>query len=45
MKEQPELRGLLLAYHTALPHELGRYRGNADIVFVASRRWVYGYTA
>ena len=22
-----------------------RYRGEADIAFVASRRWVYGYTA
>ena len=31
--------------HIALAHELGRYRGKADIAFVASRRWVYGYTA
>jgi hypothetical protein len=31
--------------HIALPHELGRYRGKADIAFVASRRRVYGYTA
>jgi hypothetical protein len=31
--------------HIAPPHVLGRYRGEADIAFVASRRWVYGYTA
>ncbi|MGX9432692.1 hypothetical protein, partial [Bradyrhizobium sp. LeoA1S1] len=30
--------------HIALPPELGRYRGKADIAFVASRRRVYGYT-
>jgi hypothetical protein len=31
--------------HIALPHEVGRYRGKADIALVASRRQVYGYTA
>jgi hypothetical protein len=31
--------------HIALPHELGRYRGKADVAFVASRGRVYGYTA
>jgi hypothetical protein len=30
--------------HIAPPHELSRYGGEADIAFVASRRWVYGYT-
>jgi hypothetical protein len=29
----------------ALPHELGRYRGKADVAFVASCGRVYGYTA
>jgi hypothetical protein len=31
--------------HIALPHGLGRYSGKADVAFVASRRWGYGYTA
>ena len=31
--------------HIALPPEVGRYRGKADIALVASRRRVYGYTA
>jgi hypothetical protein len=31
--------------HIALPHELVRYRGKADVAFVASRGRVYGYTA
>jgi hypothetical protein len=28
--------------HIALPHELGRYRGKADVAFVASRRGFMG---
>jgi len=34
---------LLASRHIALPHELDRYRGKADIANVASRRLVYGY--
>jgi hypothetical protein len=31
--------------HIALPHKLGRHRGKADIAIMASRHWVFGYTA
>jgi hypothetical protein len=30
--------------HIALLHKFGRYRGKADVSFIALRRRVYGYT-